>query len=327
MRVCLVFCVLLGLIRPVCAGDGPLPPPVQRSLEAAAIPPQAVARVVAPAEGGQTLVQHRAEAAMNPASLMKLVTTSAALELLGPAFTFRTEALAVAPVASGILEGDIYLRGDGDPKLTHDRLWLLLRELRGRGLKEIRGDLVLDRTAFAPLEHDPAAFDGKPQRPYNVGPDALLFNFAAITLTLIPENGGVRVLAEPLPADFRIINRLRAVDAQRCSGEWREALTARFNPGELVLTGDYPKSCGEKRWNLAGLPNGALLAGVFTRLWQELGGEFSGRWREDITPASARLLAVSESPPLHELVRDINKFSNNVMARQLLLKLGAGDVA
>lgn len=308
--------------------DSRLPTAVAAALKAAEIPSRVVGIVVQEADARRPRLAVNARQPLNPASLMKLFTTSAALERLGPAFTFRTEVLADAPPdAAGVLAGNLYLRGSGDPKLTHDRLWLLLRELRGRGLKEIRGELVLDRTAFAPVDHDPAAFDGQPQRPYNVGPDALLFNFAAMTLTLIPENGGVRVLAEPQPADFTLVNRLRAVEAKRCPGEWREALTATISARQLTLAGDYPRACGEKRWHLAGLPNEELLAGVFTRLWRELGGEFSGRWREGATPAHATLLAASESPPVASLVRDINKFSNNVMARQLYLKLGAGETA
>lgn len=327
MRWRLWLCALLYVARQALAADTTLPPTVRQALERAGIPLPAVAVVVQSVEGGNPLLKHRGPAPMNPASLLKLVTTSAALELLGPAFTFRTEALATAPIGHGVLEGDLFLRGGGDPKFTQERLWLLLRELRGRGLRTIRGDLVLDRSAFAPLAHDPAAFDGKPHRPYNVGPDALLFNFAAITLTLAPENGDVRVFAEPLPEGLTLIDRLRAVETQRCPENWREALTARFAPGQLTLAGDYPRACGEKRWHLAGLPNGELLAGVFARLWHELGGEFSGRWREAAAPSHAVMLASSESPPLGELVRDINKFSNNVMARQLFLKLGAGDAA
>ncbi|NWG30525.1 MAG: D-alanyl-D-alanine carboxypeptidase/D-alanyl-D-alanine-endopeptidase [Rhodocyclaceae bacterium] len=327
MRLLLISLLAWLLLGYAEAGEPGAPPAtVMAALKAAGIPPGAVGIVVREVDAPRARLIVNAHPPLNPASLMKLVTTSAALELLGPAFTFRTEALATAPLENGVLDGDLFLRGEGDPKLTHERLWLLLRELRGRGLREIRGDLVLDRTAFAPVNHDPAAFDGKPQRPYNVGPDALLFNFAAITLTLMPENAAVRVLAEPLPVDLKIVNRLRSVDARPCPGEWREALTARFAPGELVLSGDYPKSCGEKRWHLAGLPNGELLAGVFARLWRELGGEFSGRWREGATPANATLLAATESPPLGELVRDINKFSNNLMARQLYLKLG-GEAA
>jgi D-alanyl-D-alanine carboxypeptidase/D-alanyl-D-alanine-endopeptidase (penicillin-binding protein 4) len=310
----------------VARADDRLPESVQRALKAAGIPPQAVAVVARPVDGAPAAVRHRGDAPMNPASLMKLVTTLAALETLGPAHVWRTEALAAAPMENGVLAGDLYLRGSGDPKFTHERLWLLLRELRARGLAEIRGDLVLDRTAFAPVEHDPAAFDGKPLRPYNVGPDALLFNFAALRLTLVPENGTVRVLAEPLPAGLEIVNRLRTVDG-RCSAEWREALVARFAPGQLVLAGDYPRACGEKRWNLAGLPNAALLHGVFARLWQELGGTFTGGAREGVAPETALPLVVAESPPLGELVRDINKFSNNVMAWHLFLKVGSGDTA
>ncbi|MDP2195539.1 MAG: D-alanyl-D-alanine carboxypeptidase/D-alanyl-D-alanine-endopeptidase [Rhodocyclaceae bacterium] len=300
-----------------------------QALKTAGIPAQAVAIVVRPVDGAKAAVRHRGDAAMNPASLMKLVTTFGALELLGPAHTWRTEILADSPPQNGVLAGDLYLRGSGDPKFTYERLWLLLRELRGRGVKEIRGDLVLDKGAFAVVDHDPAAFDGKSLRPYNVGPDALLFNFATLHLTLVPPDtpgGSVRVLAEPLPADFEVVNRLQATDAKHC-GEWRERLEAKLASGKVELSGPFPRVCGEKRWHLAGLPNGLLLQGVFTRLWRELGGEFSGQLRDRPTPANAIALASSESPALGELVRDINKFSNNVMARQLFLKVGAGETA
>ncbi len=303
-----------------------LPPAVQQALKVAGIPPQAVAVVAQPLGASKPTLRHQADVAMNPASLMKLLTTLAALETLGPAHVWRTEALAATTPENEVLMGDLYLRGSGDPKLTYDRLWLLLRELRGRGLREIRGDLVLDRSAFAPTEHDPAAFDGKPLRPYNVGPDALLFNFATLHLTLWPStstNGGnaVRVLGEPLPTGFEIINRLQLTDTPHC-GEWRERLEAKLAPGQLTLSGGYPRVCGEKRWHLAGIANASLLHGVFTRLWRELGGQFTGQVREGPAPPTAVVLAVSESPTLGEIVRDINKYSNNVMARQLYLSLG-----
>lgn len=325
--------LLAVLCLPVHAADN-LPPSVLQALKRAEIPPAAVAVVTRPLDAGEPSLRHRGNAPMNPASLLKLLTTLAALETLGPSHTWRTEVLADAPPVDGVLAGPLYLRGSGDPKLTYDRLWMLLRELRGRGLREIRGDLVLDRTAFAPEPHDPAAFDGKPLRPYNVGPDALLFNFATLHLTLVPPDsngGGVRVLAEPLPADFTVVSRLRLTEAKRCPADWRDALTAQISAGQITLSGDYPRVCNEKRWHLAGLPNTVLLHGVFTRLWRELGGEFAGSAREGVVPAAAVPLAASESPPLGELVRDINKYSNNVMARQLYLalgkKVGSGDTA
>ena len=150
-----------------------LPAPVEQALQRAAIPPAALAVVTRPLNSAAGGWHHRAEQPMNPASLMKLLTTLAALELIGPAHSWRTDWLATTPVVDGVLTGDLFLRGSGDPKLTYDRLWLLLRELRARGLQEIRGDLVFDRSAFALPDHDPTAFDGKPQRPYNVGADAV----------------------------------------------------------------------------------------------------------------------------------------------------------
>jgi D-alanyl-D-alanine carboxypeptidase/D-alanyl-D-alanine-endopeptidase (penicillin-binding protein 4) len=318
--------ILLALLCLPAQAQDKLPSTVLSALKSAGIPTQAVAVVAQPLDTGKPVLQHQAQVAMNPASLMKLLTTLVALDTLGPAYTWRTEVLSTAAPENGILPGDLILRGNGDPKFTYDRLWLMLRELRGRGVEKIRGDLLLDRSAFALPEHDPASFDAKPLRPYNVGADALLFNFATLHLTLVPESNAVRLIAEPLPAGFTVINRLRLTEGKGC-GEWREALTAQLTASQLTLSGDFPRGCGEKRWHLAGLPNAQLLHGVFTRLWRELGGEFSGSVREGLAPPNATLLASSESPALGEIIRDINKFSNNVMAQQLYLKVGAGETA
>ena len=329
MRLALLL--LLALALPAAAQDLPatsfgqrLPPAVARALKAAAIPEHAVAVVVQEAGGAFTRVSVNAGQAMNPASVMKLVTTFAALDLLGPAYTWKTEALAAAPLSDGVLAGDLILRGSGDPSLTFEQFWLLLRQLRARGLREIRGDLVLDRSAFAAVTHDEAAFDGKPQRPYNVGPDALLLNFKAVRLTLVPATDRVLALPEPAPANLDIVNLVK-LNGGGC-GDWKEGLRADLSRHDgnfrLTLTGGYPAACGEQRWNLGLLPHAEYVLGVFRQLWTELGGSIKGTVRDGATPDGARLLASIDSPPLAEVVRDINKFSNNVMARQLFLTLG-----
>ena len=236
-----------------------------------------------------------------------------------------------------MLAGDLYLKGSGDPKLTLEQFWLLLRQLRARGVREIRGDLVLDRSAFAAMAHDEAAFDGKPTRPYNVGPDALLLNFKALRLTLLPDEKRVLVMSEPAPANLDIINLLKTNGGACGQGsEWREALRAdlsRHNGGgnfRLVLTGNYPAACGEQRWNIGLLPHPRLCArrvpaavdGTGRRLHRH-------RARRSQCRPTAQRLASVESPALAEIVRDINKFSNNVMARQVFLTLArkGGDGA
>ena len=324
LLIALAF-TLAFTLRAAVTAAAELPPGVLRALDQARIPTDAIAIVVAPVGEAPTL-RHRADAPMNPASLMKLLTTWAGLERFGPAYAWTTTAWAAQAPQQGRIAGDLYLRGDGDPKFTYERLWQLLRELRAQGVREIGGDLVLDRSAFAPREHDAAAFDGRPQRLYNVGPDALLFNFAAMQLTLVPEGDVVRVWAEPLPAGLEIVNQLRPTAAPAC-GNWRTHLRADFAGSRLVLSGDLPRICGPSQWMVAAQSNATLLHGAVTTLWRELGGRFSGGVRESAVPPGAVQLAVSESPALAEIVRDLNKWSNNVMARQLHLTLAASPGA
>ena len=271
----------------------------------------------------QILLSRNAEYSMNPASTMKLVTTYAALELLGPAFTWKTVAASNATQVGNSLAGDLYLRGAGDPKFVLESFWLMLRQLRGRGIKTIRGDLVLDRSLFEAAPYDPSAFDSEPFRPYNVGPDALLVNYKAVTLRFIPDETQreVRVAMEPLLADFTVGTIAYADGA---CGDWKARAAADFtNTDRIAFNGAYPGSCGEQTWNVAILDHRQYVAALFRSLWAELGGSLLGTIRDGTVPVDARMLVERESPSLADVVRDINKFSNNVMARELFLSLAA----
>ena len=318
IRAALVL-ILAGWLGMVAAAD--LPASVSRALEQAGIPARSVGIVVQAVDGGPPLLALNARNPLNPASAMKLLTTYAGLELLGPAHTWRTEALADAVVRDGRLDGNLYLRGSGDPRLGLEQFWLLLRQMRVRGVSEIRGDVVLDRSAFAVSEHDPGAFDGQPLRPYNAGPDALLVNLASIRLTLQADaaHTTVRVIAETPSDGLRIGNRL-SLGREAC-GDWREQIRATVSGQTIELAGIFPAACGEKALHLMPWTADIQVEGLFRALWQELGGSFSGRVRAGRTPAAASPLAIHESPPLGEIIREINKYSNNVMARQLFLSL------
>ena len=313
------FCALL------CAGAtlgaAELPTPVSRALAEAGIPARSVGIVVQAVDGGPPLLSHNARQPMNPASAMKLVTTYAGLEILGPAHTWRTEVLSEAKMANGRLDGNLYLRGSGDPRLGLEQFWLLLRQLRVRGLTEIGGDVVLDRSAFVLPEHDPGEFDNEPLRPYNAGPDALLVNLRSVRLTLQPDpaSKAVQVIAETPSDGLEISNRL-SLGSEAC-GDWREKLRPAVAGRTIELGGSFPAACGEKVLHLAPWDADRQVEGLFRALWRELGGRFSGRVRSGHVPAEAHLLAVHESPTLGEIVREINKYSNNVMARQLFLTL------
>ncbi len=324
---CLAFLVL-GL--PALLAQAQLPPPVAQALAAARIPPGSVAAVVQEAGATRATLSVNAAAPMNPASVMKLVTTYAALELLGPAYRWKTEAWAGGPLRDGLLEGDLILKGGGDPKLDLEAFWKLLRALRGKGLREIRGDLVLDRSYFERVPGDPGRFDGDAFRPYNVLPDALLVNYRSLRFAFVPEpeRGAVRLYVEPRPPALEVVNTLRLTEGACPEGQaFRDLLKVTFEPARAraTFTGQYPASCGEKDLNVALLEPNDHVAGTMRQLWSEMGGVWSGGVREGAVPPGARLLQTQESPSLAEIVRDTNKFSNNIMARHIFLTIGAED--
>ncbi len=314
----------LFLIARSALADG-LPPEVLKALKNAQIPAANVAVVVQPVDTSTPLVAHRATTAMNPASVMKLVTTYAALDLLGPAYTWKTTVWADAASVDGVLNGNLYLKGSGDPRFAIEHLWALLRQARTRGVQHIAGDIVLDRSAFNVPTLDPGAFDDKPMRPYNVGPNGLLINFQALRFSLQPGNGQPKVIMETPSEGLRVDNRLRPGDGQ-CGSDWKDRIETRLIPEaggqRLEFTGTYSPLCGERTLNLAALPADGQAGGLIRALWKELGGTLAGQVRGGNVPAGALLLTQTDSAPLADIVRDINKYSNNVMARQVFLTLG-----
>ncbi len=334
----------------------PLPQPLKEGLQAAGIPVGAVSLLVLPLgapEGTGPRVSHLADLSRPVASVMKLFTTGAALLSRGPASTWHTDAgLDGRLDAQGHLHGDLVLRGNGDPALVTEQLTQMMVRWQAAGLRHIDGDVVIDRSAFDVPPHDPAAFDGEALKPYNAGPDALLVNQQAVTLRLAPsavQAGRWTLSLEPALAGVSLVNGLKATAPPKgcadCCGDWREALRIDMNPGPLAqvavnglrpwvlaVSGSLPLSCGAREWPLLWQGDGAgdHAARVALASWQGLGGSLQGRVRQGRWPADLAVWQSWTSPPLAQVVRDINKFSNNVMARQLLLSLAtdpnAGNV-
>jgi D-alanyl-D-alanine carboxypeptidase/D-alanyl-D-alanine-endopeptidase (penicillin-binding protein 4) len=328
---------ILGLCSlPGLTAAQSLPPAVEAALLRANLPRDAVTLLVVDAEGRQApRLSHRASVQMNPASVMKLVTTYAALDLLGPAYSWRTPVYLEGAVRDGTLYGNLYIRGLGDPKLVTERLWLLLRRVQGLGVRQIAGDIVLDRSAFDVSEVDPGSFDGEPLRPYNAAPDALLLNFKSVSMTFVPDRGirTAQVHFEPTLAGVDMQASVPLSNGE--CGDYRAALKADFaNPARIRFAGTYPASCAEKTWSVAYVEPKTFGLRAIEGLWREMGGQLGGKVREGRVPslpngngntAGPDLLPepVFEltSAPLAEIIRDINKYSNNVMAQQLFLTL------
>ena len=302
-----------------------LPAPVIAALQRAKVPVEALHVVVMEANGSQktsALLSHEATTAINPASLSKLATTVAALDLLGPTFVWRTPVYVDGPVRDGVLQGNVYLRGSGDPRLVVERVWLLMRRLQGLGIQKIQGDIVLDRSAFDLPERNPASFDGEPLRPYNAAPDALLLNFKSLVFQFVPDRAAnlARIHVEPplagvqFPASVGLTNTDCSDYRSSLRADWTDPLRIRF-------TGSFPASCGEKVWPVAYAAPQQFAARAIAGMWQQVGGQLAGQVRDGVVPANLQPVFTVESPALSEVIRDINKFSNNVMAQQLFLTL------
>ncbi len=301
-----------------------LPPGVMQALLAAHIPAEALSIVVQDVATQNQVLRWNAEVPRNPASLMKLVTTYSALVALGPTKTWDTEIKGAEPVA-GVLAGNLYIAGSGDPGLTLEHWETLLRSLRIRGVRDIHGDLVLDVGKFQEGTQDPNGFDHQGFRAYNTVPEALQVGFKAVSLTL--EAVGERVLVNP-NFDFpglKIENRLLP-RAGSCPEDWKSTFDRKVSDNgqevQVTLAGEYVASCGKKMLSYSILSNDEYILSTFSKIWGELGGHFSGKVVKGKAPAGLPLLAMHRSPPLAEQIREINKFSNNLMARTLYLDLG-----
>jgi len=327
----LALLALLGTV--LSAGAAPpapwtLPPTIAAALAKADVPASALALWVQPVDAALPSWGWNPDFGVNPASVFKLTTTSAALETLGPAWTWKTRVFVTGPVRNGVLDGSVAIVGSGDPSLVMERVWLLLRQLRDAGVHDIRGDIVLDHSGFAPSAHSAADFDNAPSEPYNVLPDALLMNFRAVTLSFQPDAQAhvARVSAEPRLAGLAI-DATVPLSKGNCE-DWHSAL--RLTAGDAArwhFAGTYPARCGARNWPLAYPDPASYERRLVAALWREAGGKLSGKVRDGALPEGATLAFTFESPTLAQVVRDINKYSNNTMAEQLFLTLASTAAA
>ena len=318
-----VAALLLCSLAPMAFSQG-LPFEVESELRRAKIPIDATATYIQEVGSRAAWISINPKKPFNPASTMKLVTTNAALELLGPVYTWKTVAYISGSHQGDVLRGDLIIKGSGDPKFLMENFWQFLRMIRAQGIREIRGNLILDRSAFEESAFDAAAFDGAGEKAYNAGPDALLLNYKALKFQFLPDdvNRKVRVSVDPPFADYAV--GVPGLSDGDCNG-WKNKLGADVNNGGASFAGTYDLECGDKAWFMHPyqMSQNQYFGAVFRQMWHDVGGSFRGEVKAGSAPSDAKQVAEWTSPMLPEIIRDINKFSNNVMARQLLLTIAA----
>ena len=314
----LSFCPLATL-----ANGDELPIGVRSALQVRQVPQESLSITVEDVETGEVVLQWLPEEPRNPASTMKLLTTLVALDVLGPAYRWKTDIFALGEIKEGQLAGDLLLKGYGDPFLVTERVWQMLRSIRQSGIDDISGNLLLDDSYFDIGKYDPAAFDRQPLRAYNVAPNALLMNFKVVRYWFEPEGQSVNVRLDPPLGNLRVDNKLRLVPGY-CGGYQRGiTVTTNEDNDHVTFSGKFPSGCKRYAMDRTVLSHGEFAYGLFGALWRESGGTFDGEWQNAVVAEDAEPLLTFESPPLTEMIASINKHSNNVMARQVLYTLSA----
>ncbi len=331
LRLAASILALAG-ISPVYAQDA-LPAAVHQALRQADLPSDALAAVALPLGGGlwRRPWQHRAQASMQPASTMKLVTSIVALDRLGPDHRGYTELRSAAPLVGGTLQGDLVLSGGADPELGVPQLWALLLDLRQAGVTHIAGKLLVDRSRFRPARFDQGLppFDEAPEFPYNGIPDALLLASNLLPLEIQATAAGVVGSAVPALPGLEFTSRMALVDRPCADWDkgWQPArVTHQGNNTHIELDGSFPRGCTQ-RVALQLIDRQELTERLFRALWLGLGGTWAGQAQEQVAPAGTRVLARRQSRPWGEVLRHLNKTSDNTLTRLLFLELGVPAMA
>ncbi len=290
--------------------------------------PESALSVVVQEVGGPRLFELSPEKPRNPASVMKLVTTYAAISRLGPNYVWNTDFMVDVNSRvneQGVLSGPLYLRAGGDPVLMVQDLWRLMRDMRLRGIREI-SDIVIDRSIFGDVTIDPSQFDGAGDRPYNASPDAFMVGFGAIRLVFMPDPARRlwKAFVDPAIPGIEIDGNIEWTDA-KCPGSPTITTDSTFVDGIIRyrVSGKAAGSCGEFDIYRLGFSQQEYAARLLKSMWKEVGGTMTGEVRSGMVPGGAIAISSHQSPPLSEVIRLINKRSNNVMTRVLLLTLGA----
>jgi D-alanyl-D-alanine carboxypeptidase/D-alanyl-D-alanine-endopeptidase (penicillin-binding protein 4) len=326
MRVPMSVGLLSGIVLFAAqASAQALPASVDNAFRQVGVPAKSVGVFVQEVGSNKHLIASNITSPFNPASVMKLVTTNVALDTLGPAYRWSTYAYVDGPIKDGVLDGNLIIQGGGDPKLVMESFWMFLRQIRAKGVRTIRGNVVIDDKLFTQKQDAAFNFDDEPQKPYNANPNALLVNFKTMAFRFVADeaNNSVNVSMEPA-MDYPITPpKLVPGDCR----DWKGRLRADIRAQGATFNGEFPAGCVEQMLYVHPDTMTSLqyFDKVFRQMWQELNGILLGRAVYGEVGTTAVPIAQWQSPALIDIIRDINKFSNNVMARQLLLTLVANN--
>lgn len=279
-------------------------------------------------DSGDVIYDHHGKKRMNPASNMKLMTAAAAMSVLGEDYTFFTELATNGDIEEGTLEGDLYMKGKGDPTLLPDDLSDFAEKLDDKGIEKISGDVIADDTWYDDERLSPglAASDeqyyyGAPISALNVAPDDD-YNTGSVVVEVSPET---KAGQEP-DVDVSPENKYVKVDNQAqttgANGENDIEIKREHGTNKLTIGGTIPVGAGDtKEWMAVWDPS-AYTLDLFKKALEENDIEIKGKTKQKKTPEDAEILISHESMPLEDMLVPFMKLSNNAHAEVLVKEMG-----
>lgn len=304
-----------------------LPIAVQNEIEQSSLTPDQISLWIAPTDNPSApIVDYHSQTPRTPASVMKVITTGTGLLLLGADYRWKTEFYTDGTLNHGTLNGNLIIKGYGDPYMVQENMADMVSALRISGLSHINGKVILDNSYFLNSVENPDSFDGHGIEPYNAIPSSLSINFRTINLVFRPIGNQVQISTDPTLTATRIDNRMYVNSAKRCRGKtgFNPKIEADYNQGLIIISGSMSKNCKEKRLSKVLTDAGDLYFGHFKKMWQANGGTITDSWHYGRVPKKAKLFYRYRSQKnLAEQITAMNKHSNNIMTRQLFLTIGA----
>lgn len=274
---------------------------------------------------GKQVYERNGSLPLMPASVEKLITTAAALHYLGPDYRFETEILHTGFRKGGNINGDLVIRGKGDPDLTPEKIWLIAERIKRMGVDEVTGALVVDGSFFDLRVTAPSWSNSHSQRAYDARLGALSVSFNTVAVHIHPGGkNGAPVIAGLFPGSpyLELVNKAKTASKGRRGVHARRSI----KNGKIVITVTGTMRPGSKGKTIYLNVHDPLkyAAATFKEFFRRSGVVIKGG--VETAPkagAATSLIYTHKSDPLAVIVRKLNKFSNNFVAEQIAKTIAA----
>ncbi|MFM6930460.1 MAG: D-alanyl-D-alanine carboxypeptidase/D-alanyl-D-alanine-endopeptidase [Bdellovibrio sp.] len=275
-------------------------------------------------EGRKVIMDINGQQSMIPASITKIATASAVLANFPPGYKFKTQLWTTGDVKSGVLKGNVYLKGGGDPSFVSENMWFLVNAFLRSDIKRIEGDIIVDDSLFDKMRYDISRQKERVDRAYDAPVGAMSFNWNSVNIFVRPGKAGedAKVTIDPENDYIRLVNKAKTIGGSDNKLQADRKEDAKFD-GDLIHVGGGIGKNNKEIVIFKNIMQPDLWSGYNLKAFlAQRGVSVTGAIKTGVTAETATLAAESESKAIEQILADMNKFSNNYVAEMLTKNLG-----